>query len=117
MYVCVCVCIHIYIYIYIYIIPYILSRTPGGYIHGTLWLTMINICVITVDQLNATQDDFNVVSNLEIQLEVALEIAICYNGGLTSQFLFHLIRSPFSMHFHSFTSIRTNKKLEETLFL
>ena len=41
-----------------------------------------------MDQLNANEVDFNVVSNLEIQPEVAFEIVICSHGGLASQFLF-----------------------------
>lgn len=77
-----------------------------------------------MDQLNAIQGDLNVVSNLEIQPEVAFEI-ICYNGGLPRQFLFYLIRSPFSLHFPTFTNIRIisccvtkvkNKNPEEALF-
>ena len=60
-----------------------------------------------MDQLSATQSDFKVVSNLEIQAKVALEIVMYYNGGLASQFLFNLLGTPFSFHFHSFTSIRT----------
>lgn len=54
-----------------------------------------------MDQLNAIQSD------LKSNQKLHLRLFICCNRGLTSGFLFHIFRSPFFLHFHSFTSIKT----------